>query len=575
MIEVENKKIKKNIIYNSIGTFVYLFCQWLITFIAVWFSGYDNAGLLSLAMSVTATYIIFANFNMRNFQSSDYNACYSEKTYLYSRLVTCLLSLGLITIYCCLSHFTFYQFICIICYMVFKISEAIVDVLHGSLQRKWRFDIISLSYFIRGLISVSLFSITLLLSKNLLYSIITMAIGVYLFIYFYDIKKYKSVFQKRGQTSFLKVFQLLLQCIPLVIYGFLLNYYTMYPRVVANELFGTRILGFYASVATPAIIVQAAASFIFTPLITLFSEYYNEKKYKELFKTIIRVVIITIIIGCLILLMSTLLCDFMFGLLFGKEILKYTYLFNGVIIVSTLTALVWLLAIILTVTREYFRLVLCTIISLIVNYIFTNYFLHHYYLNGINYILIISYTVHIFLLLICVLRIKKRTIKNEKSIYYISNNNLVDKNIIDTLLKNDYDIHLITSKNIDTTLKVTKSNCPFKNKILSCIWLFLKLIKNNRKYTCIQVSSTESSFTIFIVAILCNKKIIYDIKDKKINKLDQAIINYADLIIIHEQEEVSFKEKLLLSNNSPNKIILEKYNSVLNNNQNGRKVLVK
>ena len=177
--------------------------------------------------------------------------------------------------------------------------------------------------------------------------------------------------------------------------------------------------------------------------------------------------------------------------------------------------------------------------------------------------------------MICVLRIKKRAIKNEKSIYYISNNNLVDKNIIDTLLKDDYDIHLITSKNIDTTLKVTKSNCPFKNKILSCIWLFLKLIKNNRKYTCIQVSSTESSFTIFIVAILCNKKIIYDIKDKKINKLDQAIINYADLIIIHEQEEVSFKEKLLLSNNSPNKIILEKYNSVLNNNQNGRKVLVK
>jgi len=105
----------------------------------------------------------------------------------------------------------------------------------------------------------------------------------------------------------------LIQCIPLVIYGFLLNYYTMFPRVLANEMFGTKILGYYASVATPAIIVQVAASFVFTPLITLFSEYYNKKEYSKLYKVMFKVIAITIGIG---------LCAIIFSNFFGNIMFK-------------------------------------------------------------------------------------------------------------------------------------------------------------------------------------------------------------------------------------------------------------
>ena len=73
---MKNKKISKNIIYNSIGTFTYLFCQWLITFIVVWIAGYNTAGIFSLAMSITTTFSIFSTFNMRNYQSSDYKEYY-------------------------------------------------------------------------------------------------------------------------------------------------------------------------------------------------------------------------------------------------------------------------------------------------------------------------------------------------------------------------------------------------------------------------------------------------------------------------------------------------------------------
>lgn len=600
-----NKKISKNIIYNSIGTFTYLVCQWLITFIVVWLTGYKTAGIFSLAMSVTTTFAIFSTFNMRNYQSSDYQGYYSEKTYLNSRIITCLFSIVLILIYCLFSNFNLFQISCIISYMIFKLSEAFVDVLHGSLQRKWRFDIIGFSYFTRGLISVLLFTLVLFLTKNLLISLISLSVAIYIFIYFYDLKKYKIEFKELGESNNIKIFQLIIQCIPLVIYGFLLNYYSMYPRVIANELFGTKILGYYASVATPAIIVQVAASFIFTPLITLFSEYYNKNQLKKLYKTMIKVIIVTLFIGLLATVFSLFFCNFMFKILFGAKILKYTYLFNGVIIVSTLTAIIWLLAMILIVSRDYFKLVFSTFLTLIINVILTKYFLNNYYLNGINYVLIISYSVQILLFLIFIFNFKKRKDNNTQSIYYVRSTSIINDSRaskeIYALIKNGFDVtvvgwdrdskidnyKLIEINDIKVKSKFFKFKAGYgssKKNILGLlffqIWGLLVLIKNNRKYSCIHACDFDCGFISFIVSLLCKKKLVYDIYDyytdsrpmgktieKIINKLENAVINYADVSIICGE----WRKKQILDS-KPKKIIVI-HNTPSINNINDKKII--
>ena len=592
---MKDKKIGKNILYNSIGTFTYLFCQWLITFIVVWIAGYKTAGIFSLSMSVTTTFAIFSTFNMRNFQSSDYNEEYSEKTYLYSRVFTCILSFVLLLIYCIISKFHFFQLLCILIYMIFKLSEAVVDVLHGSLQRKWRFDIIGLSYFIRGILSISIFSLVLYLSNNLLISLIFMSVGIYTFIYFFDIKKYKLEFKKLRSTSKMKVFQLLLHCLPLVVYGFLLNYYMMYPRVLANDLYGAQILGYYASVATPAIIVQVAASFIFTPLITLFSEYYNKKQFNKLYITMFKVIAITLLMGGLTIVFSIFIRDFMFKLLFGSEILSYTYLFNGIIIVSTLTAIIWLLAMILTISRDYFKLIFSTIVVLFINIILSKILLQKFYLNGINYALIVSYLVHIIFFFIFIFKFRKRKVSNNLNIFYVRSTSIINDSRaskeIFSLCQNGYDVTVLgwdRDSRIDNHKMIqingisVKSNFfrfkagygNSKKNILGLIlfqfWQFCILIKNCRMYSCIHACDFDCGFVSLIVSILCNKKIVYDMYDyytdsrpmnkkieKVVNKLENFIIDSADISIIcgewrKKQIQGSTPKKLIVIHNTPN-----------------------
>lgn len=64
--------VKANMLWNSLGSMTYLACQWLITIVVVRLSsGYEDAGLLSLAMSVVGIFGTFANYKMGTYQISD------------------------------------------------------------------------------------------------------------------------------------------------------------------------------------------------------------------------------------------------------------------------------------------------------------------------------------------------------------------------------------------------------------------------------------------------------------------------------------------------------------------------
>ena len=68
----EKLSVKANMIWNSIGSMTYLACQWFTTiFVVRLSSGYDDAGLLSLAMSVVGIFGTFANYKMGTYQISD------------------------------------------------------------------------------------------------------------------------------------------------------------------------------------------------------------------------------------------------------------------------------------------------------------------------------------------------------------------------------------------------------------------------------------------------------------------------------------------------------------------------
>ena len=188
---MKKKSLKSNLIWNSVGSFVYLFCQWLLTLLIVRFSkNFSDAGNFSLAISITNIFYNIACFNVRPYLVSDNTNEYSVDNYTTFRFVTIFLSIIMCAIYLLFFNYSVSQFVCIMLYMMLKVCEAIVDLLHAFEQRKSRMDIGGFSLLCRGIITVVIFTISFLLIHNLNISLVFMVLCNFIFIIIINYKRF-------------------------------------------------------------------------------------------------------------------------------------------------------------------------------------------------------------------------------------------------------------------------------------------------------------------------------------------------------------------------------------------------
>ena len=393
MKKMESKElsIKQNMMYNTFGSVVLLVCQWLTTVLVVRLSTYENAGMLSLAMSVTNIFFGFASFGMRTFQVSDIQNVYADSIYVTSRILTCLVSQLLCMIFVlCNSRYTSSQMICVIIYMIYRVIEAFVDVLYGIEQKKMRMDYIGISSVARGIFTLIGFVVSMILTKNLNIAILSMVLISATIVLFYDIprssrlRKYQICFSRN------EIMRLLKECFPLMINTVLLISMISIPRYFLEMYDGERLLGIYSSIATPTVIVQTACIWIYTPLVSEFSTnyiYQNKKKYMNLLMKTIAVlsgVFLFLIIGAFIF------GDFGLKILFGSEILQYSGMLIQIMFVTMLMSIVHFLNMLLTICRKQTQVALVNGVTLL-GIIFLSYnLIPSYHISGVNYTLFIA-----------------------------------------------------------------------------------------------------------------------------------------------------------------------------------------
>ena len=390
--------LKDNIIWNSSGSFVYLFFQWLISYLVVILLGFKDAGIFALAISISSVAFSFALYGVRGYQVSDISRKYSDRSYIIARVVTSSLAIVGILLYLSLYRYSFYTALCIIAYLFFKISEAYVDVYHGIIQRGLRMDFIGKSFILRGVVSNSLFIGCVLLTKNLLLSTSILAISSFILIFLYDRNNVKLFYEKIDNTSAKKIINLLIECLPLAIFTLLSILVMSIPRIILENTKGTEIMGIYASIAIPATIIQVLSGYIFSPMLTIFAEHVDQKNFKLfhrlLFKTLAYISLLSIaaILGALAI------GKFGLILLFGNKIIKYTYLFLPIIYISSLTALSWFIGLMLTVVREFKGLIISSVIAATICFFGSKIFINRFGVNGTSYILILALVLQIVLM---------------------------------------------------------------------------------------------------------------------------------------------------------------------------------
>lgn len=402
----------ENLLWNSIGSFTYLVCQWLLTLIVVRESGnMGNVGDLALAISVTNIFYNIACFNVRSYLISDLSGYYKASDYTGFRVFSCTLSVALCGIYIGVFKYSGEQIVAIFTYMIFKVGEAWVDLLHGFEQRQSRMDIGGVSLFIRGLLSVISFYITLKITQNLIWSIAIMSLTTYAFIVLYDMRKIKQFEVVRISIQPATIKKMFFEFLPLTVGGFCSSLGANLPRQVLELKLGKESLGIYSTVATPAVIVQVAASYIFNPVLTEFAWLYQQGEKKKFLKLAGKISLVLVLLSLVSIVGSIFLGKWGLILLYGKYIGEYSYLLLPVIIFTCLNAYVWFLWNLLIILRALKKLLIISFVGLascVVSMIPMIFFLG---MNGVSYSLIIYSIVMILLMLLLMLKILKNGVK--------------------------------------------------------------------------------------------------------------------------------------------------------------------
>jgi len=347
---MQRLSIGRNMLFNTAGSLFYLVCQWLITVLAVRLGSYETGGMLSLSVQITNFLYVIATFSMRVFQASDTQGRFSASRYVSTRVMTSALSMLLcVLLSLCSVQYSGVQRWCIVLYMLFKMSESLVDTLAAEEQKAFRMDWCCVSFFLRGALSLGGFVAGMLFFRSLPAALALMAGLTLPVVLFYDGRIVNRLSKLKLDFIPARSMPLLKAAWPMMVNGAMMTLLTAIPRYFLEMYHGAEALGIYTAIATPAVVIQAGCSFIYSPLVAPLSEQYGKGDMRGFTGAVKKALLAVCLVALLAVAGAAVLGNWGLQLLFGQSILPHAHLLIPALVAALCSALIYFFEVPLTI----------------------------------------------------------------------------------------------------------------------------------------------------------------------------------------------------------------------------------
>lgn len=393
--------------WYSIGSVTYLACQWLLSVVVVRLStGFDDAGVLALAMAIGNVFTPLAYYNTRTYQVSDVDGEHSDAHYVAFRIITTFLAFCVCVLYAAFTAGG--SLLPVVAYLVYKSVVVFIDILHGVDQRYSRLDYAGASLILQGVSSLGAFSAALALTASLTAAVNAMTVTALVILIFFDMRNAGRLSDIRPSISASSAKSLAISCLPAVVSGVLCSAVVTVARQFLYAMEGEAALGSYASVATLAAIVQMGASYIYNPLLGVFADLVHKGDGRGLMLLSAKVCAGIALITVAVSLAFALFGEWGLSLLFGEEIVSYVYLLQPMLLCTAATAYIWFFMDLLIVMRSMKGILVGNALSFATVFPLSYYFVMWFGANGVSFAGAFSYMIGCFVLLFYVGRFLKR-----------------------------------------------------------------------------------------------------------------------------------------------------------------------
>ena len=348
----KDKQFKKNFIWNTLGTGLNAFNSLFFMIAVTRLNGIDDAGIFSIAFSTACIIYFIGLYAGRIYQVTEPDKTITNKEYIVNRIITVISMIILVISFCLIRGYTTYKTIVFILLTLYKGVEAFSEVLYGVLQKNEKLELVGKSLFFKSLLSVILFILIDVITKNIIISISVMVILTIIITIIYDLKnvgKYIGESEQVKLSNVLKIFKLGFFTFAIAFLGvYILNA----PKYAIDTYLASNYQTIFGIIVMPATVIGLVAQFLIHPYLNKILELYESRKLKEL-KNIINKLILAIVgFGTISSLLAYFLGPEVLGLIYGIDLTLYRVQLLIIIIASTIYTIGVIYSSVLTTVRE-------------------------------------------------------------------------------------------------------------------------------------------------------------------------------------------------------------------------------
>ena len=400
---MDQPKMVRNFIWNTVGQLTYMVCQFLCGIFVVSLAGNQVSGVYNTALTATNIFLSIASYGMYSFQVSDLSKKYSDSTYIRSRVWTCtaasVLCAGFVVLNTVTGEnpYSMQQGACVLLFLGYRMVESFTDIFNAIDQRGGRLDIVGKTYAMRGIVMFASFIATLRLTQDIVLTLALMLAASLAVLFAYSLPQARGMYTPTAVLR-TQVAALLWECAPLAVYSFLNTTTASIPKLVLGRTLGETALGIYGPVTQPVLLLQVGATYLFNPFITIFADSYARRNAKGFWRAVLGVQGVVLALLPVGLFVAAFLGRWGLATFVSAELAGYQYLLAPMVVSAILTALVLFYSMVLTVMRCMKGLIAANACAIVVSALASAPCIARWELQGTTYATIAAQAVQLVLL---------------------------------------------------------------------------------------------------------------------------------------------------------------------------------
>lgn len=248
-------------------------------------TGLSDSGMLTIAFAVGNLMMTIGKYGVRNYQSTDVKEHFSFSDYFWTRCVT----VGLM-IFCSMAYMYFcvqekgydskkVTVILAVCFIY--AVESLEDVFWGFYQQRMALDLGAKVFILRWMGILGVFILLLMIGKDLQLSAVCSALAGLAVFAVWNTRVFCSFQEKITFIRTEAVRQLMKQCFPLCISGFLSFYVINASKYAIDRYLPAEVQACFGFIAMPVFVIQLLNGFLYQPSLVQMSQEWNSGRIQS------------------------------------------------------------------------------------------------------------------------------------------------------------------------------------------------------------------------------------------------------------------------------------------------------